>query len=171
MNQTRKHLVQILRIARKQGLVVAYAPHQRYKKNVFSKRKYLHPAQLQQIISKTFSENKIGGKFVKELRPKEHEFVASEHSCSSGFAGTDLNHYLKSQKITHTIIVGLITNSCIEATARSAIDLGYHVTLVTDAVAAFSSVEHYTTLRERYPLLAHNLTTTKEILTTLENND
>jgi nicotinamidase-related amidase len=40
--------------------------------------------------------------------------------------------------VTHVIIVGLLANTCIEATARYAQELGYHVTLVRDATAAFA---------------------------------
>jgi nicotinamidase-related amidase len=37
------------------------------------------------------------------------------------------------------IIIGMIANTCIEATGRFAAELGYHVTLVKDATAAFSN--------------------------------
>jgi nicotinamidase-related amidase len=36
------------------------------------------------------------------------------------------------------IVVGLLANTCIESTARYAMELGYHVTLVRDATAAFT---------------------------------
>ncbi len=40
--------------------------------------------------------------------------------------------------ITKVIVIGLLANTCIEATSRFAMELGYHVTLVRDAPAAFS---------------------------------
>ena len=36
------------------------------------------------------------------------------------------------------VIVGLLANTCIEGTGRFAMELGYHVTLVKDATAAFT---------------------------------
>jgi hypothetical protein len=36
-------------------------------------------------------------------------------------------------------VVGVLANTCVEATARWSAELGYHVTLVRDATAAFSS--------------------------------
>jgi len=45
---------------------------------------------------------------------------------------------LKQKGITQVIVVGLLANTCIESTARFAMELGYHVTLVRDATAAFS---------------------------------
>ena len=44
---------------------------------------------------------------------------------------------LKQEGITHVIVVGLLANACIESTERFATELGYHVTLVRDATAAF----------------------------------
>ncbi len=161
---TIQHIEELLRFARERSIKVVYAPHHRYRKGSHSERKYLHPVQVAQLgFGNIFSLGKWGGEFLDSLAPKENEFVASEHSCSSGFAGTDLHDHLKKEGITHLIIIGMATNSCIEATARSAIDLDYHVTLVIDAVAAFSALEHDQAISERYPLLANIVGTTKDI--------
>ena len=37
------------------------------------------------------------------------------------------------------IVIGLLANTCIESTGRFAMELGYHVTLVKDATAAFTA--------------------------------
>ncbi len=161
---TIKHIEELLRIARKEAIKVVYAPHHRYRKGSHSERKYLHPVQVAQLgFGNIFSFGKWGGEFLDSLAPKKNEFVASEHSCSSGFAETDLHDHLQKEGITHIIIIGMATNSCIEATARSAVDLDYHVTLVSDSVAAFSPLEHEQAIRERYPLLANLVGTTKDI--------
>ena len=157
----------ILKAARKSEMTVAYAPHHRYCESSFHGRKYLHPTQVAQRQTGIFSAGKFGGDFLSELAPAEGDIVSSEHMCSSGFAETDLHDQLQADGITHLIIVGMITNSCIEATARSAVDLGYHVTLVTDGVAAFSPVEHSTTIRENYPKIGHVVTNTASLLKTL----
>jgi hypothetical protein len=56
----------------------------------------------------------------------------------SGFANTDLDAQLKQRGIENVILVGFVANTCIEATARFGMELGYHVTLIKDATAAFS---------------------------------
>jgi nicotinamidase-related amidase len=61
-----------------------------------------------------------------------------EHWAQSGFANTDLDAQLKQRGIQKIILVGMIANTCIEATARLGMELGYHVTLIKDATAAFS---------------------------------
>jgi nicotinamidase-related amidase len=64
--------------------------------------------------------------------------VVCEHWGSSGFANTDLDLQLKQHGIRRIVLTGLVANTCIEATGRSGMELGYHVTLVKDATAAFS---------------------------------
>lgn len=158
----------ILEAARNLHMTVAFAPHYRWRPFGLGARKYLHPTQFMQEKSHIFPKGKFGGEFLPELAPIDGEIISSEHSCSSGFADTNLHEQLQARGITHLVIVGLITNSCIEATARSAVDLGYHVTLVTDAVAAFSPIEHDLAIHENYPRIAHRVTDTSGLLETLK---
>lgn len=158
------NLKKILDSARSAGLKIAYAPHHRWRPGSFSDEKYLHPSQALMTSFKAFPQDGFGGQYYKGLEPRQGEIVASEHSCSSGFAETDLHEQLQIIGITHLIIIGMVTNSCIEATARSALDLGYHVTLVTDAVAAFSPREHETTVTRIYPMIAHQTLTTNQVV-------
>ena len=68
--------------------------------------------------------------------PQEVDVIAKEHRASSGFANTDLDMLLRQHGVRH--VIGLLANTCIETTARYASELGYPVTLVRDATAAFS---------------------------------
>jgi ureidoacrylate peracid hydrolase len=45
------------------------------------------------------------------------------------------------------VIAGLLTDQCVESAVRDACDLGYLVTLVTDACATLSQERHEGTLR------------------------
>jgi len=56
---------------------------------------------------------------------------------NSAFIGTGLELYLKQKKISHLTIIGLTTDHCVSASTRMASDLGFDVTLVSDATAAF----------------------------------
>jgi hypothetical protein len=57
----------------------------------------------------------------------------------------------------------MIANTCIEATGRSAMELGYHVTLVKDATAAFSPEA----MHAAHAINAHVITTTDELVAEL----
>jgi nicotinamidase-related amidase len=55
-------------------------------------------------------------------------------------------------------------NTCIEATARLGMELGYHVTLTRDATAAFSHEGMHAAHEINGPLFAHAIMATNELL-------
>jgi nicotinamidase-related amidase len=63
-----------------------------------------------------------------------------EKSVNSAFIGTDLEARLKDGKISNLVIVGLTIEHCISTSVRMAANLGFEVTLVSDATAAFDKV-------------------------------
>jgi nicotinamidase-related amidase len=74
---------------------------------------------------------------------------------------------LKQKGTTHLIVVGLLANTCIESTARFAMELGYHVTLVRDATAAFSHEMMHAAHELNGPTYAHSILTTAEVTAAL----
>ncbi len=91
------------------------------------------------------------------------DIVASEHWCSSGFASTDLDQQLKTHGIHRVILIGLAANTCVEATARFAAELGYDVTVVSDAVASSSEEEMHAALGINLPKYATAIVPASEI--------
>ena len=63
-------------------------------------------------------------------------------------------------------MVGM-TNTCIEATGRFGMELGYHVTLVKDATAAFSPEAMHAAHAINGPTYAHAIFTAEELLARL----
>ncbi len=55
---------------------------------------------------------------------------------------TPLDDYLKQQEIWSLIICGIATDYCVRATVLDALQLGYEVTVVTDACAAVNIQPH-----------------------------
>ena len=58
-------------------------------------------------------------------------------------------------------------NTCIEATARYAVELGYHVTLVRDATAAFKPEMMQAAHELNGPTFAHAIVATNELIASL----
>ncbi|WP_236000147.1 cysteine hydrolase, partial [Bradyrhizobium uaiense] len=102
-----------------------------------------------------------------DFAPKPGDLIAAEHWGQSGFANTNLDFLLKQKGITHVIVVGLLANTCIESTARFAMELGYHVTLVRDATAAFSHDMMHAAHELNGPTYAHSILTTTEAIAAL----
>jgi nicotinamidase-related amidase len=65
------------------------------------------------------------------------------------------------------IVIGLLANTCIESTSRFAVELGYHVTLVKDATAAFSRDRMHAAHELNGPTFAHAILTTAELVAAL----
>ena len=61
----------------------------------------------------------------------------------------------------------MIANTCIEATGRIGMELGYHVTLVRDATSAFTREAMHAALNIDGPTYAHAILTTTELLAAL----
>ena len=99
----------------------------------------------------SFRLRHVGGEIRSEFQPEPGEIVATEHWCSSGFANTDLDLQLKKHGIHKLIVIGLIAHTCIEATVRYAAELGYEVTVVSDAVADYSDREMHAALEVNLP--------------------
>ncbi len=53
----------------------------------------------------------------------------------------DLDPQLEQQGVDYVIVIGPLTNTCGESTARFPVKLAYHVAVVPDATVAFSA-EH-----------------------------
>jgi nicotinamidase-related amidase len=97
------------------------------------------------------------------------EIVAAEHWRFSGFANTDLDLMLKQHGIHKLIVVGLIAHTCIEATVCYAAELGYEVTMVSDATADYSDQEMQAALHVSLPNYANAIETSDEIVRALSS--
>ncbi|MFD4945433.1 hydrolase [Streptomyces sp. NPDC058239] len=69
------------------------------------------------------------------------------------FYGTDLDLQLRRRGITQIVLTGIATSIGVESTARNAHELGYHVTLATDAMADMSPEAHSNSIERIFPLL------------------
>lgn len=139
-------------------------PHHRATPDDLSSWKHPTPYQLGASQAQVFARDDWGGEWHPDFAPEAHDIIVKEHWGGSGFANTDLDLLLKQRGISHVIVVGLIANTCIETTARFASELGYHVTLVRDATAAFSQAALHAAHEINGPTYAHAILTTRELL-------
>ncbi|OCP36150.1 isochorismatase family cysteine hydrolase [Ensifer sp. LC163] len=155
------------RAVRAAGVQVAIVPHRRWEPGDYESWDHPSPTQRKIMDRHHFARGEWGGEFHPDFAPKPGDIIASEHWGQSGFANTDLDMKLKQHGITHVIIVGLIANTCIETTAKYAMELGYHVTLVKDATAAFGHAHMHAAHELNGPTFAHAIRTTDEVINDL----
>ncbi len=82
-----------------------------------------------------FQPGSTGAAIHPVVSPNVDEKVILKHRPNS-FAGTNLRETLDQGQIKRVIVVGAMSQMCVNATARAASDLGYAVTVVHDACAA-----------------------------------
>lgn len=165
------HLLENLRAtvktARGADIQVFYVPHRRWQPGDYDN--WDHPNPTQRLVQQrhTFAKDTWGGEWHPDFVPQQGDIIIQEHWGQSGFANTDLDFQLKQQGITHVIVIGLLANTCIESTSRFAMELGYHVTLVRDATAAFKKEMMHAAHELNGPTYAHEILTTAELLAAL----
>ncbi|MEH7110425.1 cysteine hydrolase family protein [Bacillus sp. JJ1764] len=97
--------------------------------------------------------------FVEGIQPKPGDTIIPK-SGTDAFYETTLQQELKAREINHLVVVGVRTEYCVDTTCRSAVTLGFDVTLVSDghttadgAIPAELIIKHHN----------HNLYTVKTI--------
>jgi ureidoacrylate peracid hydrolase len=86
------------------------------------------------------------GQVLDAIAPAGDEIVLRKTS-SDVFSSTNIHYLLGNLGIRQLVICGLVTDQCIESAVRHACDLGYLVTLVTDACTTHSQERHDGSLR------------------------
>ncbi|NER17422.1 cysteine hydrolase family protein [Spongiivirga citrea] len=82
---------------------------------------------------------KVGFEIKNEVKPAENEPIYTKN-VNSAFVGTGLENELKQLNISNIVIVGLTTNHCISTSVRMGANIGFNVTLIADATAAFAMI-------------------------------
>ena len=96
----------------------------------------------------TFPLNEFGSQFYEPFQPLQNEFVVTGRTGASGFAGSNLDVWLRNNKIEDLYLVGYATHVCVESTLREAHDKGYNPILIEDATSAFNKNQQNYVLSE-----------------------
>jgi ureidoacrylate peracid hydrolase len=83
---------------------------------------------------------------IDELAPRGDEMLFPKTS-SSVFISTNIDYVLRNLGTRYLIIAGCLTDQCVDSAVRDACDLGYLVTVPTDAVLTLSQERHEWSLR------------------------
>ena len=78
---------------------------------------------------------------IDELRPGDDEIVIPKTS-SSLFNSTNCEYVLRNLGIEYVMVMGMLTDQCVETAVRDGCDRGFLMTLVDDACAAYSEERH-----------------------------
>jgi nicotinamidase-related amidase len=100
--------------------------------------------------------------FVPELDRQPHDHVVTKRTWGA-FTHTDLHQHLYGLAVTQVVVIGVATCAGGESTARFAHELGYNVTLVSDAMTDMSAEAHENSLQRIFPRIGE-VGTTDQVL-------
>ncbi len=161
------HLRALVTTARQVGVGVFYVPHRRWREGDYDGWRYPTPAQIASDRDAVFAKGTWGAEWHSDLLSQPGDVIVKEHWGQCGFASTDLDVQLKQRSIERIIVIGVAANTCVEATARSGAELGYHVTLVPDATAAANRDAMRAAHEINGPRFAHAMLTTDVLIAAL----
>ncbi len=162
-------LERLLEGSREAGLTIVYAPHG-LDEHSFDDFKHLHPRMQMALDNQVFWKGTYGADFYPSLRPRSGDIVTTQHRAFNSFIGTDMDEQLKKRGIERVILAGLTSSTCIEGTGRHAIEAGYHLTFLTDAVADFAMPDHRAAVEISYPKFGHAALTVDQFLSSLKSD-
>lgn len=161
------NLPRVIAAIRAASIQVFIVPHRRFRPGDYDGWLHLNHSQAGVRKMQLFAEGSWGGEFHPAFGPQPGDVVVHEHWAQSGFANTDLDAQLKLRSIRRIILVGMVANTCVESTARFGMELGYEITLVKDATAAFSAAGMQAAHEVNGPTFAHAILGTDELLAAL----
>ncbi len=130
-------VISLIAVCRRQGIKVIYTRHGHRRENDGS------------MLSKWWGDLIMYGseewELIDGLNAASEEIIDKDRY--NAFHGTDLNQRLQDAGIEDIIITGVMTNCCVETTARSAFDHDYRVFVVEDACATANNELHLATLK------------------------
>lgn len=105
---------------------------------------------------------------IPELNRGAQDHVVTKQTPGA-FTRTDLETHLRSSGVTQVMVIGIATSNGVEVTARQAYELGFNITLATDAMTDMQEDAHVWSVTRVFPRIGET-GTTREILDLLERS-
>ncbi len=80
------------------------------------------------------------------IEPEDDDIVLPKTS-SGVFNSTNINYVLRNLGIENVIVVGFITDQCVDMAVRDGADLGFYMVCASDACATYSDERHENALK------------------------
>ncbi len=153
--------------AREANVPLFYVPHGLHEHS-FGDVKHMHPRWQWAMEQKLFWKGEWGAEFYGAFAPRDGDVIISRHRTFDAFINTDLVQKLREYKIEKVVLAGLTSHTCVEGAGRHALEEGFHVTFLKDAVAEFTEAAHEAAIQLSYPTFGHQVLTVDEFLGAVE---
>ncbi|MBW3636472.1 MAG: cysteine hydrolase [Armatimonadetes bacterium] len=154
--------------ARQRGIPVLFGP-MAYTEEDYANHQLQRRSGINRIMfeKKMFLAGSWGADFHPDLQPLADEIVLLPHKSCDVFT-TDLPDHLGRLGTTHLVIAGMTANLCCESTGRHAVEAGYDVTYIGDAIGAESIPAYEVSVMVNFPLLSNAVMNVDEFLAAVD---
>ena len=163
-----EHLKQAIEGARARGIPVLYGPmaftREDYNDEELHRRSAINRFMFER---KMFLAGSWGADFHPDLAPSEGDIVLLPHKSIDVFE-TDLPDHLARLHITHIVSAGMTANLCCEGTGRHAMEKGFDVTFLVDAIGSTNLPSYEAAVHINYPMIANGVLKVDEFLAALD---
>ncbi len=125
------------------------------------------------MLGRFFSDHIASGEpdsqIIEMLEPLDDERVFTKTTYDA-FIGTDLEEYLRRERMEQVLVTGVLTHMCCETTARSAFCRGFEVYVPVDATASSCEERHLASLMAMADAVAV-VVSTDEVLELWKKNE
>lgn len=162
------HLKHAIEGARLHGIPVLFGP-MAYTEEDYADERLQCRSGINRLMfeKKMFLAGSWGADFHPDLQPRENDTILLPHKSCDVFQ-TDLPEHLRRMGITHLVIAGMSANLCCESTGRHAMEKGFDVTFLSDAIGAASIPEYEASIRVNFPLIGNAVITVDEFLAAVD---
>jgi nicotinamidase-related amidase len=116
----------------------------------------VHVRHMSRTVGSPFWPGQPGAEFQDALVPLPGEHVV-EKNVPDAFVNTGLERWLRVRDLGALVVVGVSTNNSVEATARTAGNLGFRTSVAADATFAFDKTDYAGTHRSAAEVHAMSL--------------
>ena len=110
------------------------------------------------VDSNAFVRGTWGAAIADAISPAPEDIVVEGKRGLDTFASTNLDFILRSRGIKTLAVAGFLTNCCVESTARTGYEKGFHIVALSDCAATLSDEEQQFTFKKNLPMFARILT-------------
>jgi ureidoacrylate peracid hydrolase len=164
MNNVVENLKRVVEAARASGMLVLFGP-MAYTEEDYADEQLQKKSGINRLMfeRKMFLAGSWGADFHPELKPQTTDIVLLPHKSCDVFL-TDLPTHLEKRNVTHLVIAGMTANLCCESTGRHAMEAGYDVTFISDAIGASGVPAYEAAIQVNFPLIANAVIKTEEFI-------
>jgi ureidoacrylate peracid hydrolase len=168
VNDVVANLKRLIEGTRARGVPVLFGP-MAYTEEDYQDQELQRRSAINRIMfeKKMFIAGSWGADFHPELVPEPGDIVLLPHKGIDVFE-TDLPDHLQQMGVTHLVIAGMTANLCCESTGRHAMEEGYDVTFISDAIGAESVPAYEASVHVNYPLIANQVLNVDEFLAAID---